>query len=186
MPWTTTFIEAGDTARCVGRVDLHIEQGKVDASQTIAKDIPIDGTIQGKPEVVSKIAGYIFDIEANYLTQFPTLKTGHLFDTLTKAPFQYGMYNGAYMVADALRAAAGVRYCDGYWWWRHGPCISRFGGNITVYEAFNAIPHSMGETIYMVVRYTNTIWRPLNCRLRSNSSAAMDHQAVIISFFLQA
>ena len=143
--WTTRIIEAGAETKYVGKVVLQLVQGKVVPSKTTAKIIALDGSIPAKPEMVSRIAGFISDIEANYLKQFPALKNGKLFDVLATAPFKYNRQNGMYMVADAMRAAAGSDVALVTPGGDTAYANSDSAGNITVYEAFRAMPHSMGR-----------------------------------------
>jgi len=142
--WTTTIIEANDMTDFAGRTDLFLDRGTVDASETDVALIAIDNSIAGKPDILSVIAGYITDIENNYLTQFAQLKNGNLFDVLATAAFDYSELNGMNMVSDAMRSSSGSDVAlvtpgaDTAW------AKPNESGEITVYEAFKAMPHNIG------------------------------------------
>jgi len=143
--WSTAIMEAKDTAKYVGRADLQLTKNGMTVTETNTSLIAVDDSVMADVGITAKIAAFVTDIEDTYLTHFPMLKDGGLFDVLAAAPFSYGQNNGMYMVADAMRAAsgAGVAVCtpgaDKAW------AVPNAAGNITVYEAFNAMPRQMGR-----------------------------------------
>lgn len=144
VQWSTAIIEARGTTKYVGRADLYLEENSMTVTKIETGHIAVDDSVTADADFTEKIADFVTDIEDNYLTQFPKLKGGGLFDVLAAAPFSYGQYNGRYMVTDAMRAASGadVATCTPSETARVVPNAAR---NITVYEAFSAMPRSMGR-----------------------------------------
>ncbi|PKL41186.1 MAG: hypothetical protein CVV44_00685 [Spirochaetae bacterium HGW-Spirochaetae-1] len=142
--WTTTIIEANDMTDFAGRTDLFLSRGVVDPSKSVTDFIAIDDSITGKPEILTKIIDYIADIETNYLSQFAALGDGSLFAVLASSSFYYGELNGMNMVSDAMRSSSGSDVAlvtpgaDTAW------AKPNESGEITVYEAFKAMPHNIG------------------------------------------
>lgn len=144
-PWTTTIMEAGDENKYVAAADLTIEKGLVNPALTATRMLPVDGTIIGSPTVHARVESLIADIQTHYLRRFPALGDGTIFNPLAHANFALGRLNSMNLVTDAMRSTAGtdVAICtpgaDTAFVQTHA------GGLITVYDAFAAMPHSMGR-----------------------------------------
>ena len=143
--WTTTIIEAGDDFENVAEVDLTRTKEMVHGSQTETREIPVDDTILGLPAIIDRVNGFIPDIEANYLSLYPVLGDGTVFRVLAHADFAFGRLNSMYMVTDAMRQAAGADLAVCTPGADTASVETHRDGEIAVYDAFQAIPHSMGR-----------------------------------------
>jgi 2',3'-cyclic-nucleotide 2'-phosphodiesterase (5'-nucleotidase family) len=145
--WITTIVEAKDGGKYLGRVNLYLDDNnKVIPSKTTTSIIPIDDTIVGDKGMVEMGEKLIHDIESNYLSRFPPLAGGRVFDELTRVSFPLGRLNSAYLVTDAMRIASrsdfafaslggeelGIR--------KNGP-----EGIVHVHDAFESMRRGMGS-----------------------------------------
>lgn len=144
-PWTTTIMEAGDEFKYVDKADLTVEDGVVDTSLTQTRIIPVDDTIIASPSVHARVDSLIADIETNYLTRYPALSDGKIFSTLAHADFTFGRLNSMNLVTDAMRGFAGTDVAICTPGADTAEILARADGSITVYDAFYAMPHSMGR-----------------------------------------
>jgi 2',3'-cyclic-nucleotide 2'-phosphodiesterase (5'-nucleotidase family) len=142
--WETTIVEAGDETENLGRVDMSLNHGRVTVDP-VAGELDINDVIIGMPAINTEVESFITNIEDNYLTEFDQLKDGGLFDVLAHSSVTFGRLNSMNMVSDAMRAAAGsdVAVCT------PGADTASVqvnnAGDITVYDAFASMPHSMGR-----------------------------------------
>jgi len=143
--WTTTIVEAGDEARFLGRVDLYLDQDRrVVPGKTAVQILPVDDTILGDPEMIAYGRSLVENVETSYLSQFPPLAEGGVFDELAQAAFPMGDFNSMYLVTDAMRAASGSDLAfvslggDEVHIDRSGP-----EGIVRVYDAFASLHRGM-------------------------------------------
>ena len=143
--WTTTIMEAKDNFKYVHAANLFVEKGDVNPALTETHIINVDDTIIGSPTINTRENSLIEDIQANYLSRFPALGDGSVFAALAHSDFAFSLLNSMNLVTDAIRDIAGtdVAVCT--------PGVDTAfiqtpsGGTISVYEAFAAMPHSMGR-----------------------------------------
>ncbi len=143
--WKTTIMEADDEFKYVAKSNLFVEKGKVNTALTETYHITVDSTITGSAAVNTRVDEIRSDIESNCLTRYPALGDGTIFATLAYSDFALSKLNSMNLVTDAMRSAAGadLAVCT-------PGADTAFvqiapGGSINVYEAFAAMPHSIGR-----------------------------------------
>jgi 2',3'-cyclic-nucleotide 2'-phosphodiesterase (5'-nucleotidase family) len=143
--WKTTIMEADDEFKYVAASNLFVEKGRVNTALTETRHIKVDDTIAGLPSVNARVDEITSDIETKYLSRYPVLGDGTIFATLAHSDFALSSLNSMNLVTDAMRGIAGtdIAVCT------PGADTAYVqtspGGVINVYEAFAAMPHSIGR-----------------------------------------
>ena len=141
--WTTAAMEAGDDFDTVAQALLV----KTDEDWMVERieHHAVNESTPASPEIKAFIQNLRLDVEEQYLRQFPQIGDGKVFDALAELPFTLTPEESIKLVADSMRemADSDVAFCT-----PGGDSAlirTQEGEQVTLYDAFAAMPHSWGQ-----------------------------------------